>query len=635
MSDAVTTDRAAASTRWAFRAGADAFVVGAGACILIGGVSAAAGGYFATAWGWTAIALLWATGLALVLRSAVEIGRRELVYLASWTLFGGWVWLSTLWSQSTPSSFLEGERVLVYVAGAAAAVLLIARRTVPQLLGGILLAITLVTGYGLGTRLVPDRIGVFNPVAGYRLEAPIGYWNALGIVAAIGVLLALGFAARGASPLSRAFGAAPLGILLPTLYFTYSRGSWIALVAGVIVAVAYAERRLQLVTSFIAAAAAPAVCVVVASRVSTLTHTTTISVQAAAHDGHRLALAVVAAAIVSAAVVAGVALLEPGLVVPRAVRLAYAAVLVVILVVALGAGFAKYGGPATIARKAYHSFETKPRTSPQKNLNQRLFSLAGSGRSDLWRVAWEDIKAHPLLGSGAGTYEQRWYRDRHLDVDVRDAHAVYLEQWAELGPVGLALLAVALITPFVAAARARRTRLAPVALAGYTAFVVHAAIDWDWELPALILAGILLGAALLAAARRDSAPVAIGAPLRFGGLAVTAAIAALAFVGLVGNLALSASSHAAADRNWPKAAAEARRASDWAPWSSEALSKLADAQLAVGDDRAAAVTLRHAIAKDPANWQLWFDLYDAAGGNEAKLAFRRTYQLNPRGLAGG
>ena len=50
-------------------------------------------------------------------------------------------------------------------------------------LAAILIAITLVSGYGLGTRLVPDRIGVFNPVAGYRLEAPIGYWNALGIVA--------------------------------------------------------------------------------------------------------------------------------------------------------------------------------------------------------------------------------------------------------------------------------------------------------------------------------------------------------------------------------------------------------------------------------------------------------------------
>ncbi len=635
MSEAVTTDRAAPSARWISRPGADALVVAVGSTALIGGVSAAAGGYFATAWGWTAIALLWAIGLVFVLRSSIEIGRRELVFLGGWMLLGAWVWLSTLWSQSAPSSFLEGERMLVYVAGAAAAVLLITRRTVPQLLGGMLVAITLVTGYGLGTRLFPDRIGVFNPVAGYRLEAPIGYWNALGIVAAVGALLALGFAARGASAVSRALGAAPLAVLLPTLYFTYSRGSAIALAAGIAVGVAYAEHRLQLVTAFLVAAAAPAVCVVIASRVSTLTHTTTTSVHAAAHDGHRLALVVVATAIVSAALSFGLALLEPRITVPRGARIGYAVVLVALLIAALGAGFAKYGGPATIVRKAYHSFESKPRTSPQQNLNQRLFSFAGSGRSDLWRVAWRDIEAHPLLGSGAGTYEERWYRYRRLDVDVRDAHAVYLEQWAELGPIGLGLLAVALITPFVAAARARRNPLAFGALAAYTAFVVHAAVDWDWEIPAVILIGILLGTGLLAAARRDAPPVAVNGRLRAGGLAAAAAIAALAFVGLVGNLALSASSHAASHRNWTKAAAEARRASNWAPWSSDALSKLADAQQGQGDDAAAAATLRAAIAKDPKNWQLWFNLYDAATGAEAKHAFRRTYQLNPHGLAGG
>ncbi|HYT50946.1 MAG TPA: hypothetical protein VEL10_01935 [Gaiellaceae bacterium] len=39
---------------------------------------------------------------------------------------------------------------------------------------------------------------------------------------------------------------------------------------------------------------------------------------------------------------------------------------------------------------------------------------------------------------------------------VRDAHSLYVETLAELGPIGLALLSAALVVPLVAAVRARR-----------------------------------------------------------------------------------------------------------------------------------------------------------------------------------
>jgi hypothetical protein len=41
----------------------------------------------------------------------------------------------------------------------------------------------------------PGRPG-YAPEAGYQLAEPFGYWNALGIVVAVGLLLALGFGAR-------------------------------------------------------------------------------------------------------------------------------------------------------------------------------------------------------------------------------------------------------------------------------------------------------------------------------------------------------------------------------------------------------------------------------------------------------
>ena len=53
--------------------------------------------------------------------------------------------------------------------------------------------------YGLLTRLFPDRLGVFDSIAVYRLAAPVGYWNTLGILASMGMVLTFGFAARGGS----------------------------------------------------------------------------------------------------------------------------------------------------------------------------------------------------------------------------------------------------------------------------------------------------------------------------------------------------------------------------------------------------------------------------------------------------
>jgi len=39
------------------------------------------------------------------------------------------------------------------------------------------------------------------------------------------------------------------------------------------------------------------------------------------------------------------------------------------------------------------------------------------------------------------------------------------------------------------------------AAAGYSAYLVHAGLDWDWEYPVVTLAGLACGAALLIAAR--------------------------------------------------------------------------------------------------------------------------------------
>jgi O-antigen ligase len=86
-----------------------------------------------------------------------------------------------------------------------------------------------------------------------------------------------------------------------------------------------------------------------------------------------------------------------------------------------------------------------------------------------------------------------------VDEPVRDAHSLYLETAAELGIAGAVLLGL-LIYGIVAAAReaVRREReLVAGAVAGVSLFAVHAAIDWDWELPAVALPAIVLAGMLL------------------------------------------------------------------------------------------------------------------------------------------
>ncbi|TMK93382.1 MAG: O-antigen ligase family protein, partial [Actinobacteria bacterium] len=157
-------------------------------------------------------------------------------------------------------------------------------------------------------------------------------------------------------------------------------------------------------------------------------------------------------------------------------------------------------------------------------------SLVGANRPHYWHVAWRETKQNPVLGSGAGTFDRYWLLYRPVSSFARDAHSLYLETLAELGPPGLLLLLSTLGLPLLVL-RGRRDPLLATAAGGYVAFLVHAGVDWDWELPAVTLAGLICGSSLLVAARGSDAP-----PLRLWGrlllLVPAVALAVLALVRL-------------------------------------------------------------------------------------------------------
>jgi hypothetical protein len=601
---------------------------------VITGTAAAQGGYFSTAWGWTALALAWALGIAIVSEGGMLLSRQAVLFLGSIAALLGWTLGSALWSFAPWDSVLAAERTLVYVLGAAF-VCVTTRRNAASLYGGILLAVVLVSAYGLATRLFPDRIGVFDPIAGYRLSEPIGYWNGLAVFAAMGTLLALGAAAHARHLATRAAAAASIPVLLATQYFTFGRAGWLSLGIGLVAAVALDRRRLRLITVAIAVATPGAVVILAASRQKALTHTGA-TLPAAAHSGHRLALVVFALAAVSSLLAIAVSKAASALQIRRRHRVAYSATLAACVLVAGIGLLVAAGGPISLAKRGYHSFNVPaPKYSTisptvERDLDQRLFTFSGNGRAQLWSAAWDEYRSHPLLGSGGGTFQRFWIRDPKANFEVHNAHGLYIETLAELGPIGLALLLIVLALPLVAAAHSRRSMFTAGAAAAYIAFFVHAGVDWDWQLTGVTLAAICCGALLVGLPTQGRAHREL--PL-LGAVGLLAPLAVFSVIALFGNNALAKSHTALEKRDWVRADEFARSASRWMPWSPSPLTQLGEAQLGEGDPPAARATFRRAISRGSNDWEAWLGLARSTTGSTRAAALDQAKRLN-RGLGG-
>ena len=516
---------------------------------------------------------------------------------------------------------LTVQRTLVYVAGFGA-MLLLARRNRTALLAGTWASVVVLCAYALLTRLVPDYFGVVDSLAANRLAEPIGYWNSLGLLAAVGALLALGFAARSTRLLVRAAAGGSLPLLLLTVYFTYSRGAWLSLFAGLAVWVAVDRRRLGMLASLAVAAPWAAAIVAVASRSSVLTSETAPAIDAQAHAGHRVALLLVLLAALAATAAAGLGLLQQRFSVGDALERGIGRGLAAAALVAVIALFAVFGAPWTLASRAWSGFSASAPSGT--TLNSRLFHVSSSGRVGLWQIAWDrEVAPHPLLGTGGGTYERTYDRYRSDAGKVRNAHNLYLETLATLGPPGLLLLLVVFAhSRSSSAVRRRHLPIVPAALAAWVAFLVHVVVDWDWQITAVGLTALACAAALVSGGSEREQP-ALARRLALGAAIVAGALG-------IYLIAMQTTLTRIADAASPaKALGAARTAADLQPWSTEPWQRLAEADIAsshLADARAALAT---ALAKDPNDWSLWLDRAEATVGIPRIDALHQADLLNP------
>jgi hypothetical protein len=586
------------------------------------------GGYFPSEWGWSVVALVWIAAIALVLGRGAALVRQDRILLGILAGLTAWTALSALWADAVQAPVLEVERTLVYLV--LVATLLVAARvgSAGAMLGGAALAGFLVSGFGLVTRLRPDLFGLYDdPVAHGRLYQPIGYWNALGIFAAMTAALCLGAAMRARTPWVRIAGAAALPPVVSTLFFTFSRGSMMTLAIGVGVALALDRDRLRSLAIAIALAPWMALAVGDARLQGALAHGGA-GVQAASSEGRPLLLVIALSAAASAATMWAIGLVERRVTFGPAVRRAYIACLALAGVAVLAGAVVVYGSPPHMVSRVRHALESK---GPAKDANQnlRLETLSLNGRPMLWRSALADVGDHPLLGSGAGTFEQYWNEHRPRNYVARDAHSLYLERLAEQGPIGLILVLALVVYPIGIAVRRRQDPLVLTALGAFVAFSLHAGFDWDWEMPAVMSLALVAAAAILVTSRSEF-PEPLGSRARAGLVAVGVAIGVGAFVGGVGNQAIAASANAAGQGDYVKAESEARTASRWAPWSDQPWVDLAAALVGQGHPDQAAAALRTATRKDPFDWIAWRRLADVTVNPERFHALQMSAKLNPR-----
>jgi hypothetical protein len=602
------------------------YVVAAAVAAIVTAANASHGAYFSQSWGWVALAFLMPTTVLLILDRVWVPGRLRSAYVVLVGAVAVWVAVTAIWSLSVGATVRELERMLVYVAFAFAVAFVLRRGDGPGVVGGVLVGTTLVTGYGLVTRLFPDRfdatIDRFNAT---RLAEPLGYWNAYGLLTALGAILAVGLVVHARRTYWVVAGGALLPIFVVALYLSFSRGSWLALFCGLAATVALDPRRLTVLWSLAVLAPASALGALFASRQDALT-SDEVPAADVAHDGHRLAAFLAVLVVASGALAWLARVVATRVPVSPRVRRSGALILAGVAVGAIVATLAGLGGPSAAVDEVRARFEAAQVIGT--SLNDRLFSISGTGRADTIRVAWDAAMDHPLGGTGAGTYEITWYQHRPKPVDVRDAHSLYVETFSELGLVGLVLLLAALAVPLVAAIRARRSRFAAPACGAYVAWLAASGLDWHWEMAGPTATAFLVGSVgLVAAERRYREPIGPGGRLALVGVGATLSV--LAVWSLVGNQALFAGREAIARKDWSEARSDARRAHALLFWSREPEFVLGDAAAGLGDREGALQAYRGAVDKDPNDWVAWIRLAQVASGAERDAAFDRVRELNP------
>ncbi len=574
--------------------------------------------------------------------------------------------ISIAWSVQPADSWIEANRALSYLAAFTGAMAL--GRLFPErwagVVGGIALLATILGGYALLAKVFPAAFDRADQVG--RISAPFDYWNASGLIAALGLPACLWCGARreGSRPL-RALTAPAVAILVSVLILSYSRSALLAAALGLIIWFAGVPLRLRAAAILAVGCAGGAAATAWALSTRPFTHD-----QASLHDrvvaGHGFGLVLLPVLVLTAIVGAAVVFAIDRVELRDHTRRQIGIVLIgLVALVPVGAVASLATSSRGLTGEVSHIWSSLTSTHSGVGDNPGRLVELGNSRPRYWREGIKVGEHAPLAGVGAGGYATARTRYTSDPWVVGHAHSYLFETFADLGLLGVGLSLALLVSWSLAASRAagatlphrQRDRAPPrrdpareperiavlTLIVIVVVFGIDSMIDWTWfipgvAVPALVCAGWLAGRGPLATpvGRLKRRRTLTGSP------AVGAAVVVLAAGVLLGAWAIwqplrsedaqSAAISALTRGNAKQALADAQAAVSRNPVSVDPLFLLSEIYASTGNRQAARDQLVKAVKLQPDNALTWETLgeYDVQHNQPLRAlpVLRTAKQLN-------
>lgn len=589
---------------------ATAFVA-AGALVF---VSFDNGGFSITSRTSAAIAVWWVLtlGVAAGLWKLRDLPRPAVVTSGLLAVFAAITAASIAWAPNAERAYEEVARVLLYVGIFLLAALAVRRSAFVRTTDGLAWGVAAVTITALGTRVFPGLVDTGSafrllPFGLTRLNYPIGYWNGLAAMVALGFPVLLRIAVDHPLRIPRLGAAAVMPVLGASLYLTSSRtGIAATVVAGLVTLWVTRDRWGVAVTLTIVGLGAAAGVEVLLQR--PLLANGPFGTHAEIGQAHTAALWIGIVCIATAGahelVSRRVASVLERRLPPRLPALAATILLIVAVVFAHPVQrFDRFRQGVPLATSADY-------------VRDHLLSSNGNGRWQMWTAAAHQFEQHPIRGEGAGSFQSWWEAHRPMPLFVQNAHSIYLEVLGELGILGLGALLATFAAVVITAGRRLRSlegerRSAASALtASFAAFLVAAGLDWMWQLTAvaglaIAAAGLLTGVASAPEAAEPEPERRGSVPVRFVAVGVGLLAIVLQAIPFLSNLEVANSEAAVRRGDLAVATSRAASAHSVEPWAASPYLQLALVAERQDDYPLALLRVREAISWDDADWLLW------------------------------
>ena len=464
-----------------------------------------------------------------------------------------------------------------------------------------------------------------------RLREPVGYWNALALLADVALVLGLwvGTSREHRRPV-RVAGGLLVYVATLALMLTLSRAGLVVAVGVLVLWLALSSERVQSGLLLLASALPAAAVGAWAFTRPALTEDVALRADRVADGKVFGVLTVVGALVVVLVLAIGLRRSLSDEQRRRAGRWLLATA-VVALLAAVVAGSVAAADAITSGRDC-----TEVVNDPS-----RLGSLDPNNRLCWWGEAWDVYAHHAPVGAGAGTFEIARKRFRSDARTVVQPHSVPLQQLADGGIPALALF-VALVLSGIAACVGALRRLdgaeraaAAALVAAPAAYLCHSLVDYSWDFlavtaPTMVVLGVLAGAGRVEGARRRRPLVALAVVLL-----AAAVLVAFSFPRLADSAERS-STRALAASDFGRALDEANRARFFDPVSVDPLYARARVSEARRVPSKAERDYVKAVELQPDNPETWYTLgifeFDVRGNLCAAYRFlNNAYTLDPSG----